>query len=192
MEDGLSDVMQPIDEENVDGHIEEDLEDIEPEEEELDQFAVARSHEASKFAYDSCKVIAQSCLLINGGAATAVIALLSKDRVDQSLITWVPWGLAGYGLGVVFSAVMLFCVMMMADNWNYAWYWRSHGGDEELGEKCEIAAGWWQKGVFMFFIAPIICFTMGSGIIAYGLAHAAPTQRSSFPSVIYLPTPPKG
>ncbi len=25
-------------------------------------------------------------------------------------------------MGVAFSAVMLFCVMMMADNWNYAWY----------------------------------------------------------------------
>jgi len=34
----------------------------------------------------------------------------------------VPCGVAGYAMGVAFSAVMLFCVMMMADNWNYAWY----------------------------------------------------------------------
>jgi hypothetical protein len=59
-----------------------------------DAFAYARSHEASKFAYETCKVIAQSCLLINGGAATAVVAMLSKDKVDQAALTWVPWGVA--------------------------------------------------------------------------------------------------
>jgi hypothetical protein len=167
-----------------------EAEDIERDERN-DDFAYARSHEASKFAYETCKVIAQSCLLINGGAATAVVALLSKDRVDQSLITWVPWGLAAYGLGVVFSAVMLFCVMMMADNWNYAWYWWSYGGDEETGDSCETSAGWWHKGVYTFFVIPIICFAAGSGLVAFGLSMATPVS-SPFPSVIYLPSQPKG
>jgi hypothetical protein len=120
-----------------------------------DVFAYARSNEASKFAYESCKVIAQSCLLINGGAATAVVALLSKDKVDQSILTWVPYGLGAYALGVVFSAVMLFCVMMMADQWNYAWYWWSYGDDEELAEQSETSAHHWHKGVYTFFVAPI-------------------------------------
>jgi hypothetical protein len=163
----------------------------EPEaEEELDEFAVQRSHEASKFAYDSCKVIAQSCLLINGGAATAVVALLSKDKVDKALITWVPWGLVSYGLGVIFSAVMLFCVMMMADNWNYSWYWRSHGANEKYADETEDAAGWWRRGVFICFILPILCFAAGSSFVAYGLAYATPTPSGPFPSVIYLPAPP--
>jgi hypothetical protein len=152
-----------------------------------DDFAYARSHEASKFAYETCKVIAQSCLLINGGAATAVVALLSKDKVDQSLLTWVPWGVGAYALGVVFSAVMLFCVMMMADNWNYAWFWSSYGGNQELADSSEEAAGWWHKGVYTFFVVPIFCFTLGCGLVAYGLAKSQPTSNSPFPSVIYLP-----
>ena len=157
-------------------------------EEKDDKFAYARSHEASKFAYETCKVIAQSCLLTNGGAATAVVAMLSRDKVDQAVLTWVPWGVGAYALGVVFSAVMLFCVMMMADNWNYAWYWWSYGGDTKAGDECETKAGRWHKAVYTFFIVPIICFTVGCGFVAYGLAKSEPTPSSSpFPSVIYLP-----
>ena len=153
-----------------------------------DEFAYARSNEASKFAYETCKVIAQTVLLVNGGAATAVIALLSKERVDQSLLTWVPWGVGAYALGVVFSAVMLFCVMMMADNWNYYWYWSSYGDDEEHANNVEAAAHWWHKGVYTFFVVPIICFMAGSGFVAYGLGTSKPTTpMSPFPSVIYLP-----
>jgi hypothetical protein len=113
--------------------------------------------------------------------------LLSKDKVDQALLTWVPFGVAAYGLGVVFSAVMLFCVMMMADNWNYFWYWSSYGNDDKTAEGCETAAGWWHKGVYTFFVVPIVCFTAGSGLVAYGLATSKPTNPSPFPSVVYLP-----
>jgi hypothetical protein len=157
------------------------------EEEKEDAFAYARSHEASKFAYETCKVIAQSCLIINGGAATAVVALLSKDKVDQTVLTWVPWGIVGYALGVVFSAVMLFCVMMMADNWNYAWYWWSYGDNEKFGDEYQTIADRWHKGMYTFFIVPIICFVVGSGFVAYGLAASKPASTAPFPSVIYLP-----
>lgn len=169
------------------------LDEVEEEEEEVkDDFAYARSHEASKFAYETCKVIAQTVLLINGGAATAVIALLSRDRVDQALLTWVPWGIGFYALGVLFAAVMLFCVMMMADNWNYFWYWSSHGDDQEQALKTEARAHGWHKGVYIFFVAPVICFIVGSGFVAYGLAKSKPTTpASAFPSVIYEPAPPK-
>jgi hypothetical protein len=173
-----------LDEEDVEAT--EKDEEKEKEEKE-DEFAYARSHEASKFAYETCKAIAQSCLIINGGAATAVIALLSKDRVDQAVLTWVPWGLGGYALGVVFSAVMLFCVMMMADNWNYAWYWWSYGDEEKFGDEFETVAGRWHKGVYTFFVVPIICFVVGSGLVAYGLARSKPTSTDPFPQVIYLP-----
>jgi hypothetical protein len=43
------------------------------------------------------------------------------------------------------------------------------------------------KGVYTFFAAPIICFTLGCGFVAYGLAKSLPTSSSPFPSVIYLP-----
>jgi hypothetical protein len=61
--------------------------------ESLWEFASSRSHEASKTSYDLCKSIAQACMLINGGAATAVVALLAKDKVDAALLTYIPLGL---------------------------------------------------------------------------------------------------
>ena len=51
----------------------------------------ARSHEASKISYDFGKAAAQAGLIINGGAATAVIALLAKDKVDPIIFKTVPW-----------------------------------------------------------------------------------------------------
>jgi hypothetical protein len=72
-------------------------------EDERDEFAELRSHDASKISYDFQKVTAQSCLLINGGAATAVLALLAKDKVDPSLLKTVPWCLALYATGVAAS-----------------------------------------------------------------------------------------
>ena len=65
----------------------------------VDEFGRSRSHEASKIAYDLCKTTAQSCLLINGGAATAVLALLAKEHVDTAILRNVPWALGGYALG---------------------------------------------------------------------------------------------
>jgi hypothetical protein len=101
------------------------------------EFASARSHEASKASYDLCKTIAQACLLINGGASTAVVALLAKDRVDVALLTWIPWGLGTYALGVAVSAFMLYCVMMTAEHWNYFWYHSSYDIDERQALESE-------------------------------------------------------
>ncbi len=55
-------------------------------ESELDELAEERSLEASEIAYDFGKATAQAGLIINGGAATAVIALLAKDKGDPPVI----------------------------------------------------------------------------------------------------------
>jgi hypothetical protein len=64
-----------------------------------DTFVAERSHTASALAYDLCRVTAQACLLINGGAATAVLALLAKEKIDPILYSTVPWCLGLYALG---------------------------------------------------------------------------------------------
>jgi len=127
-------------------------------EKELWEFASARSHEASKASYDLCKSIAQACLLINGGAATAVIALLAKDRVDVALLTYIPWGLGPYAAGVVVSAFMLYRVMMTAENWNYFWYHSSYDIDEKEAASSEKLGRSWQKWMNNTFGFAIGCF----------------------------------
>lgn len=156
---------------------------------ELWEFASARSHEASKASYDLCKTIAQACLLINGGAATAVIALLAKDRVDVALLTYIPWGLGAYAVGVVVSAFMLYCVMMTAENWNYFWYHSSYALDEKEAEEDERLGRSWSKWMNNTFGFAIGCFFIGSAIVAFGMSRVAPTP-SIWPTVV-LAAPPQ-
>jgi hypothetical protein len=141
-----------------------------------EEFAQSRSIEDSKAAYDLCKTIAQYCLLINGGAATAVVALLAKDKPDQSLLIFVPWGLAGYALGVVVSAFMLYCVMMMADGWNDHWYYLSYELDQVKADDAETSANKWQKRMNNTFGFAIACFAISCGVVAYGMAKVTPAS----------------
>jgi hypothetical protein len=114
-------------------------------------------------------------LLINGGAATAVLALLTKEKVHPVLVKFVPWSLGLYAAGVTVSAVMLFFVMMMADNWNYYWYAIAYTKDDETGDKSEAAASWWHKGVYGAFAIAIGCFLVASIVVACGLLQAHTT-----------------
>jgi hypothetical protein len=147
------------------------------------EYASARSHEASKASYELCKTIAPACLLINGGAATAVIALLAKDRVDVALLTYIPWGLGAYAAGVVVSAFMLYCVMMTAEHWNFFWYHSSYDIDEEEAKENEELGRSWQKWMTNTFGFAIGCFFIGSAVVAFGMSRVAPTP-SIWPSVV--------
>jgi hypothetical protein len=137
-------------------------------------FATERSHDASKIAYDLNKATAQACLLINGGAATAVIAFLTKEKVDIAAYTYVPLCLALYALGVLASAVMLFCIMMNADYWNYYWFYTSYEHDKPQTKHCEKIANRWQRGMYTAFIAAALLFILSSALMAYALFHVQP------------------
>ena len=133
------------------------------------KFAAERSHKASEIAYELCKVTAQACLLINGGAATAVIALLAKDNIDKSLLHYIPYSLFWYGVGVLMSAAMMFSTMMLADYWNYYWYAISYSKNDDDADAAETVAGRWHRWMYGFFIAAIASFLIASFILARAL-----------------------
>jgi hypothetical protein len=141
----------------------------------VDEFGRSRSHEASKIAYDLCKTTAQSCLLINGGAATAVLALLAKEHVDTTILRNVPWALGGYALGVALSAIMMFCIMMMADNWNYYWYNWSYLGEYEDARTVEKHANYWQWAFYALFAITIVLFLATSVFVGAAVMEAKPS-----------------
>jgi hypothetical protein len=136
-----------------------------------DEFAELRSHDASKTSYDFQKVTAQSCLLINGGAATAVLALLAKDKIDPVLYKIVPWCLAGYAVGVALSALMMFSAMMLAENWNYFWYEFAYNDDEPRARANQKKASSWQKVVRGCFVCTIVCFIAASLVLSIAMAN---------------------
>jgi hypothetical protein len=136
------------------------------EEQDRDEFAESRSHDASKISYDFQKVTSQSCLVINGGAATAVIALLAKEKVDPAILKIVPWCLGLYAIGVAVSAFMMFSAMKRADGWNYFWYHFSYTTNEAETRANESNATWWEKAVQLSFTVAIGCFLVASIILA--------------------------
>jgi hypothetical protein len=137
--------------------------------EDRDEFAELRSHDTSKISYDFQKTTAQSCLLINGGAATAVVALLAKEKVAPEILRSVPWCLSLYAVGVAVSAFMMFCSMMRSEGWNYVWYHLSYTANEARGREYEAKAKWWERWVQWSFVAAIACFLFSSLGLALAL-----------------------
>jgi hypothetical protein len=137
---------------------------------ERDEFAEARSHEASKISYDFGKAAAQAGLIINGGAATAVIALLAKDKVDPVIFKIVPCCLAIYAIGVTASAIMMYCAMMYADRWNFYWYHLAYTADTPKAEASEGKASYWQNKLRISFAVAMLSFLVASIILAVALA----------------------
>src|SRR4029079_17911019 len=74
-----------------------------------------------KTSNEHSKAGGQACLLINGSAATAVIAYLAKDEVSCSMSKDAVGALMGYGPGVVCAALMIISVMQCLDS--YSQYW---------------------------------------------------------------------
>jgi hypothetical protein len=98
-----------------------------------DRFATERSHQNSQIAYDSAKAAGQSVILINGGAATAVLAFLSKDTGFE-VASAVPWSLLGYAVGVAVGAGLLYSMFFSNLNWNVFWQERALLGEKNVAE----------------------------------------------------------
>ncbi len=139
-----------------------------------DLFGQSRSTEASKAAYDLFKVIGQTSLLINGGAATGVLALLAKDKINATPLTQIPWSLMWYGAGVIMSAVMLLFTMQTADYWNGYWYQLSYIRDQEAADECELDAERCHRITYVCFVAAMVCFIVGGVLIARAIVNVKP------------------
>lgn len=109
-------------------------------------FNAARSHKNVEMAYDNAKAVGQSLILINGGAATAVLAFLSKAGGAG-----VPWlaclGLFLYAVGVAVGTYMLFALYKNNMSWNryfQALYW----GQKDVRDYHDDGLRWEDKATY--------------------------------------------
>jgi hypothetical protein len=134
-------------------------------------FALTRSCNAAVAANENSRPMAQAALLINGAAATAVIAFLTKDRIDPILFRAIPWSLLFYGLGVAKGAVSMFFMTEDLDLWNVYWENIARGVPQnEIDEQEAAADRWWWYAQLSFGLA-ILAFIVGSGILAWAIWH---------------------
>ena len=84
-------------------------------------FAEERSHRDAVVSNETIRATAQAAILINGGAATAILAYLAKNGLDPFVLHQMSWCLVVYGVGVVFGACMMFCAIRSLDYYNVRW-----------------------------------------------------------------------
>jgi hypothetical protein len=114
------------------------------------------------------RATAQVCVLVNGGAATAVLALLSKDKLDPTLLTQVSNALMIYAVGVLLGAAMMFCATETMDYWSQHWLASANGSGGDADKKAR-KADWWWRGYRYGSLVSMGCFAGASIWLAYGL-----------------------
>lgn len=124
----------------------------------------------AKAATDFGRVAAQSAILINGGAATAILALIGSITRDLSgakaLLPLIPVPLTIYALGVLSAACALLPMSMALDCYMTKW---EQGGEkgEDWGKRGENR---WHIGL-AFVAAALLCFIVATTYVACVLAH---------------------
>ncbi len=143
------------------------------ENERREAFAEERSHRDSVAAADTLRATAQSAILINGGAATALIAYLSKEDSAKVLLTTASCSLVGYALGVLFASVMLFWMIKSMHFSAVTWMERAYpkvSGNRRENFAETICFRLWTAAQ-LCFAASMICFVVSSVLMATTLAR---------------------
>jgi|ERR1700688_3205894 len=135
----------------------------------LRQFALDRCRDAATAANDNSRPMAQAALLINGAAATAVIAFLTKDRIEPVFLKMIPVCLVFYGLGVIAAAIAMYNMTESLDYWNAYWEKTAYGESQrEINKQFDLGERFWKRVQKLFYIS-IGCFVLGSGAFAWAL-----------------------
>jgi hypothetical protein len=130
-----------------------------------------RSLAASKTSNEHSRTAGQSYILINGGAATAVIAYLSKDKLDASMIPQAALSLAGYGAGVFFAALVMFFATQSMEQWSLYWLARAEGKVTD-NHQCKGHAWWY--AYYAASLMAMVCFVGASVWFALALSRHVP------------------
>jgi hypothetical protein len=142
------------------------------------EFAIERSHKDAQVSNEHSRATAQALILINGGAATAVLAYLSKDKLDSSVLTFASLSLGAYCVGVLFGAGMLYCMTRTLDYFGYYWHVREHPdeGDAKLAHE---KAKRWLRWVDACFVGAALFFLYGTVIIGCTLGTSRSPQQTT-------------
>lgn len=122
--------------------------------------------------------MAQAAMLINGAAATALIALLSKDKIDPHLFEAIPGSLWLYALGALLSWAGMFMMTECLDLFNKHW-------EEEATNKTskwttfKAHGTWWLYRAL--YVGSAVCFLWASYKLATVLLNVHPELQPCGP-----------
>ena len=124
-----------------------------------------RSLQDAKTSNELAKGAAQATILINGGAATAVLAYASATlKVGTALNYTIPLSLALYAFGVLFGALMMMAFSLALEQWMI----RSFPETEDRNTAEANAEFWWRYTKISFGCG-MACFFVASLTVAFGM-----------------------
>jgi hypothetical protein len=119
-----------------------------------------RANQDIQSANDSARSAIQAAILINGGAATAILAYLSKDT-HSAIAHAAAWSLGIYAIGVLCAALSLWCQTEALASFG-------HYRESKIGERTADAETWFKKGEdwlrrhWTWFGLSVLCFICSS------------------------------
>lgn len=137
------------------------------------EFAAERSNQDAEQSNDNSRAAAQAAILINGGAASAVLAFLSasisKDKFDIGILSYAAIALGVYALGVAFAALMILCMNHALKHWNKSWQQVMKAPENEVSGTIEHKqAQPWYFAANGTFAASVCAFLIASAVLAFG------------------------
>jgi hypothetical protein len=128
-------------------------------------------------ANETARAATQAAILINGGAATAILAFLSNyltktPAAPPGILSAAAVSLLGYALGVGFAAWSMWCSSQAAAQFGLRWEALLDGN--AAGEAAYLAAGnsWLGRHRNSFGLS-IVLFLLSSLVIAFGFFTSA-------------------
>jgi hypothetical protein len=133
----------------------------------LEKLAPEARHKDTQAANDAGRAATQSAILINGGAATAVLAYLAKESIPSPILRAVLLSLVIYAFGVAFAAGSMWCSAHASGAFGLTWQHvldKNAKGEKQSWEN----ANKWLGRHRAFFAVSIALFLVASCVVAYG------------------------
>jgi len=127
------------------------------------ELARVRSNQDAQASNQYARSAAYMAMLINGGAATAVLAFASNETATKFDGASIGNGLMGYATGVACGAVMMFLMTFCVERW--AEYWRDIA-ESRNGKDNKCAATFRGNLAYGFFFLSISSFCYASWTIS--------------------------
>lgn len=125
-----------------------------------------RSLQDAKTSNDLAKAAAQATILINGAAATALLAYAASVAKGAHYLRTLPWALSGYAIGVLFGAVMTIFLSLAIEKWMIRWFPETQ---EKQARIVEARAETLWRWSLIFFGLGMASFVIGSLLVAWGM-----------------------
>jgi hypothetical protein len=126
-------------------------------------FATERAHQDARATNEIARTAAQIAILINGAAATAVLANFSKAALNSALVVALP----GYAIGATCGAIMIWRIFHALELFNTGWAVRILPDRQKTKKNFERRAKIWVMIAHFFFASAIFAFVVASAAIAF-------------------------